>query len=267
MAFAPPRLKVSGRKFEPPAFGQPPVNSGFDARGRKMKKNKSSRLADTAMLATMLMGCAGLPGLASAAPVSHSAHSNIGAGNLLANATLGNYGGSGLGVSGAGENGAPQHAVDNNGGIDAVRITFSDSVRLTGVTFGWAWSGSSNDTDFSVLYSTGATPCLTGNLYAALSGCGGGNNWTLLNNYNSNGTGLKNLSNTTVFARNWLLVAYGAFGNNCVNIGTNGNGCDAGDEYFKLSSVQCVERVPEPGTLALPGLGIAGLGLTRRRRT
>jgi hypothetical protein len=40
--------------------------------------------------------------------------------------------------SGAGENGSPQHALDNNGGIDAVRITFSDSVRLTGVTFGWA---------------------------------------------------------------------------------------------------------------------------------
>jgi hypothetical protein len=151
-------------------------------------------------------------------------------------------------------------------GIAAVRITFSDSVRLTGVTFGWAWGGSNNDTDFSILYSTGGAPCLNSNSYAALSTCGGGNHWTLLNNYNSNGTGLKNLSNTTIFARNWLVVAYGAFGNSCVNIGTNGSACDADDDYFKLSGIQYVERVPEPGTLALLGLGIAGLGLARRRR-
>ena len=142
-----------------------------------------------------------------------------------------------------------------------MEITFSSSVRLTGVTFGWG----PGDTDFSVLYSTGATPCLTGNSYATLSSCGGGNNWNLLNNYNSSGTGPKNLSNTTIFARNWLVVAYGAFGNNCVD-NTQNSTCDTGDDYFKLSGVQYVERVPEPGTLALLGLGIAGLGLARRRR-
>jgi hypothetical protein len=222
-------------------------------------------LFGSATLAAMLLGCAVLPGLASAASASYSAHSNNGAAGVLANATLGNYGASGFGVSNSGEGGSPQHAIDNNGQIDAVKITFSESVRLTGVTFGWAWDGSNYDTDFSVLYSTGATPCVNSNSYIALLSCGSGNNWTLLNNYNSSGTGLKNLSNATIFARNWLVVAYGAFGNNCVgNVGQNI--CDAGDDYFKLSGVQYVERVPEPGTLALLGLGIAGLGLVRRRR-
>ena len=113
------------------------------------------------MVAAMLVGCAALPGLASAASVSYSAHSNSGSnGSALANAALVNYGASGSAYRRphSGEGGSPQHAIDNNDRIDAVKITFSNSVRLTVVTFGWRDAG---DTDFSVLYSTGGSPCLS----------------------------------------------------------------------------------------------------------
>lgn len=51
-----------------------------------------------------------------------------------------------------------------------------------------------------------------------------------------------------------------------VHVGSNGNG-GSYDSYFKTLSTGPTGNVPEPATLSILGLGLAGLGMSRRRKS
>jgi hypothetical protein len=194
-------------------------------------------------------------------------------------ATTAYYGG-GLGVTSSGETTtSPQHAIDNNGAIETVMLSFSngvsgissaDKVNLTSASFGW----SSTDADFSVYAYTGtATPTVLGLTYSNLTS----NGWSLIGHYNNAAsTTAKTVTfANTVYSSNWLIGAYNGL--------TTTSGASSSNDYFKLASVtgtKCPTTgtipagcngggtpggVPEPGTLLLMGAGL--LGLTRMSRS
>jgi hypothetical protein len=157
---------------------------------------------------------------------------------------------------------APNHSVDNTSGTDGVLMSFSQAVKLTDVSIGWT-NGTGSDSDFSVLYFTGAgTPGMN---YTSLDSAAGGmlaagSGWTLLKNVNGGSTNASySLGNTSISAKYWYISAYSS------SFGGLANGADNYDDYFKISSVTGY-KVPEPVTLGLFGLGLAGMGIVRRRR-
>lgn len=191
------------------------------------------------------------------------------------------------------EGNSPEHAIDNEGRFEMVSLDFGSTlVRLSSVNFGWAGS----DSDFSVLAFTGAgTPdigALTqwGDLMAPGSG------WTLVGNYDSNGTGIKtfNSGQPPVAASFWLIGAYNpVFGTASTNSGavdtcggygwvtvnsSSGYGCNSktyNADYFKLAAVAgrtvdptqpSSQGVPEPGSSLLASSALAGLAFLRRRK-
>jgi len=156
----------------------------------------------------------------------------------------------GLGVEQAN---SPNHAIDNEkGDYDMLLLSFNQIVSLMSLDIGWF----QKDADVSVLAFTGTSfsGSLVGKTWASLLG-----DWSVVGNYDRNGTGSFAINNAGLTSQYWLVGAYNsAFGGNL----------SVNNDYFKLRGLSFelpVRKVSEPGSLLLLLVGLVGIASLRRR--
>lgn len=163
----------------------------------------------------------------------------------LETAYLGQFPTAGLGVCDREEScGSPSHQVDNVGRYNFVLVAFSSIV--TDVSFVINPYGT-YDRDVSYWTGSGATPSLNGVTLASLGSLGFGSQ------VDDNASPSSSARTVNIAGGAFSYILFGA------QVGTDL------DDYFKIESVTA-SAVPEPGSLALLGSGLLGLGWLARRR-
>ena len=162
---------------------------------------------------------------------------------------------------------SPEHSIDNEQRYDMALLTFSELVKLTDLKLGWT----TNDSDVTVMaYKGSGKPTLIGKTFSELVGLG----WDSIGNYSDVGTTTKSINDKGVFSSYWLIGAYNPLANpGGGEVTVNG---EKTYDYIKLASVSgCSAKelgctppsndAPEPGSMALFGLGLLGLVYQRKR--
>lgn len=168
---------------------------------------------------------------------------------------------------------SPEHAVDNSDRYDSILYSFNQAVSLTGVELSWYSTKTGySDTDITVLAYTGDTSASGFDITTKLAGLRydelAANGWTFIQQINGIASYNKTI-NPTTSSSYWLIGA----ANPLV-----GGSTDSYKEAIKIASLNGTVTnqftkhdtppvVPEPGSLALLGLGSLILVRARAKKS